>query len=122
MTPKETAIQFLNDVIAGRIDEAYDRFTDPQGRHHNVYFPAGFDALRKAMKENHVLFPNKTFTVQQVVAEGDFVGVRSKLMLKPGQPDMIAVHFFRFKDGKIVELWDCGQPVPPESPNKDGAF
>jgi len=29
---------------------------------------------------------------------------------------------FRFEDGKIVELWDFGQPVPAESPNTDGLF
>jgi len=33
-----------------------------------------------------------------------------------------AVHVFRFHSDKIVEMWDCGQPVPVDSPNKDGVF
>jgi hypothetical protein len=32
------------------------------------------------------------------------------------------LHLFRFEAGKIVELWDLGQPMPAESPNKDGMF
>lgn len=35
---------------------------------------------------------------------------------------MIVVHLLRFRGGKIVEIWDCGQPVPADSPNSDGAF
>ncbi len=35
---------------------------------------------------------------------------------------MIAMHIFRLDDGKIVEMRDCGQAIPENSPNSDGAF
>ncbi|CAG0950495.1 hypothetical protein GPROT1_00049 [Gammaproteobacteria bacterium] len=68
---KQAAVQFLQLVAAGRIDEAYQKHVDMQGKHHNPFFPAGFPALRKAMNENHVQFPDKQLTVKNVLGVGD---------------------------------------------------
>jgi hypothetical protein len=35
---------------------------------------------------------------------------------------MSVVHMFRIRNGKIAEMWDCGQQIPKDSPNTDGAF
>jgi hypothetical protein len=32
------------------------------------------------------------------------------------------VHIFRFNGDRVVELWDVGQTIPADSPNRDGAF
>ena len=62
---KEAAISFLELVVAGKIDEAYDTHVDMNGKHHNLYVSAGFPALRAAMKENHQKFPHKKFSIRQ---------------------------------------------------------
>ena len=119
---KQAAVQFLQLVVLGRINEAYEKYVDMQGKHHNPFFPAGFPELRKAMIENHVQFPNKQFTIKNVLGDGNLVAVHSHILPRPGDTGISAVHLFRFQDNKIVEMWDCGQPVPADSPNKDGAF
>ncbi len=119
---KQTAVQFLQLVVAGHIEEAYRRFVDMKGKHHNPFFAAGFPALQRAMMDNHRQFPNKRITPRNVIADGDLVAVHSHLVMSPGEKGMTTVHLFRFRDDKIVELWDCGQPVPDDSPNGDGAF
>jgi predicted SnoaL-like aldol condensation-catalyzing enzyme len=119
---REAALGFLKLVIGGEIDEAYRTYVRAGGKQHNVYFAAGFAALREAMKENQVQFPNKRMTVKNVLSDGDLVAVHSHVELGDGEPGIIAVHLFRFEDGKIVEMWDCGQAIPAESPNVDGAF
>ena len=119
---KQSALQFLKLVIAGRINEAYEKYVDMQGKHHNAFFPTGFQALQEAMKENEAAFPNKQFTVKNVLGDEDLVAIHSHLLFKPGEPGMITVHLFRFNNGKIVEMWDCGQVIPKDSPNKDGTF
>lgn len=119
---KQAALQFLEMTITGKIDEAYQKYVAPDGKHHNPYFPAGFPALREGMKESHVKFPLKQLTVQHVLADGDLVAVHSHIVLSAGGADMAVMHLFRFQDEKIVELWDLGQPVPPDSPNQDGMF
>jgi predicted SnoaL-like aldol condensation-catalyzing enzyme len=119
---KQAAVEFLQLVVAGRIDEAYRKHVDLEGKHHNFFFPAGFLALKKAMIENHVQFPNKQFIVKSVLEDGDLVAVHSNVVLRPGEPGMAVLHLFRFHEDKIMEMWDIGQPVPADSPNKDGAF
>lgn len=122
MNPKEIALQFLKMIEAGNIDDAYQKHAAADGKHHNPFFAAGFPALREGMKENHVQFPNKRIVVKNVIGEDDLVAVHFHVVLNPGDAGIIGVHLFRFQDDKIVELWDCGQPVPDDSPNKDGAF
>ena len=74
------------------------------------------------MKEDHHQFPNKQFTIKNVIGEGDLVAVHSHLVIRPSEPGMSVVHLFRFQGEKIVELWDIGQAIPADSPNLDGAF
>ena len=119
---KKRALEFLKLVVAGKIDEAYQKYVDMHGKHHNTFFPAGFPALREAMKENHIQFPKKQLTVKYVLSDGGLVVVHSHIVLRPEEAGIIAVHLFRFKNEKIVEMWDCGQPIQTDSQNKDGAF
>jgi predicted SnoaL-like aldol condensation-catalyzing enzyme len=119
---KQVAQQFLELVVAGNIDDAYRKYVASDGKHHNPFFPAGFPALREAMKENHVQFPNMRLTVKNVIGDGDLVAIHSHIVLRPGETGVAVVHLFRFRGNKIVEIWDCGQPVPADSPNQDGMF
>jgi len=119
---KQAAVQFLQLVVTGRIHEAYEKYVDLRGKHHNPFFPAGFPALKKAMSENHVQFPSKQLTVKNVLGDDDLVAVHSHIVLRPGETGLAAVHLFRFHGDRIMEMWDCGQPLPADSPNEDGAF
>ena len=119
---KQAAVKFLQFVVAGRIDEAYQKYVDMQGKHHNPFFPAGFPALKKAMIENHAQFPTKQLSVKNVLGDDDLVAVHSHIVLRPGETGVAAVHLFRFQGDRIVEMWDCGQPVLADSPNEDGMF
>lgn len=120
MNEKDTAVKFLNMVVAGKIDEAYDKYVNENGKHHNVYFPAGFYSLMDAMKLNHKEFPDKLLEIKNIIAEDNLVATHSKIII--GEKEIAVVHLFRFEDGKIIEMWDVGQEVPKELPNIDGAF
>lgn len=119
---KQAAVQFLLLVVEGRIDEACQIHVNMQGKHHNPFFPAGFPALKMGMIENQVQLPTKQLTVKNVLGDGDLVAVHSHIVLRPGESGIAAVHLFRFQGDRIVEMWDCGQPVPADSPNEDGMF
>jgi predicted SnoaL-like aldol condensation-catalyzing enzyme len=121
-THKAAAVDFLQMVVAGNIDQAYEKYVDMDGKHHNAFFPAGFPALKKAMAEAHLQFPNKVFQTKHVLGDNDMVAVHSCMVLKPGEMELGVLHLFRFKDGKIVEMWDLGQQVPKDLPNQDGMF
>jgi predicted SnoaL-like aldol condensation-catalyzing enzyme len=121
-THKESALDFLQLVVAGSIDEAYNNYVNMHGKHHNVYYSAEFASLKQGMIENHSQFPNKRLMVKNVVGEGNLVAVHSNIIMKPGETGIAVVHIFRFEAGKIVEMWDIGQAIPIDSPNRLGAF
>lgn len=119
---KSAALDFLHLVTSGKIDEAYEKHVEMNGKHHNMYFPAGFPALKQAMIDNEKEFPNKTMTVNHAVSDGDMVAVYSHVVLKPGEMEIAVVHLFRFSHGKIAEMWDVGVQIPKDVPNRDGVF
>jgi predicted SnoaL-like aldol condensation-catalyzing enzyme len=119
---KQTALDFLNMVVNGQVDAAFEKYVDMSGKHHNVHTPAGFPALAKGMKDSDVQFPNKQFKTFFSLEEGDKVAVYSSVILKPKELEVAVTHIFRFSDGRIVEMWDVGMILPTEVINTDGAF
>ena len=119
---KDSAISFLKLASSGKVQEAYAKFVGTGFKHHNPYFEGSAEALRTGMEENARQNPNKVLEVKRAIAEGVFVAVHSHVRLKPDDLGGAVVHIFRFEDGRIVELWDVGQPVPEESPNQYGMF
>jgi predicted SnoaL-like aldol condensation-catalyzing enzyme len=119
---KETAISFLEMAARGKVREAYSKFVAPGFRHHNPFFEGSAESLMTGMEENARQYPGKTLEVQRAIGEGEFVAVHAYVRHQPGDPGAAVIHIFRFAQGRIVELWDVGQPVPPESPNQYGMF
>jgi predicted SnoaL-like aldol condensation-catalyzing enzyme len=119
---KDTATTFLKLASNGKVDEAYSKFVGDGFKHHNPFFEGSAESLRAAMKENAVQNPDKALEVKRVIAEGEFVVVHFLVKHKPGDLGAAVIHIFRFDNGRIVELWDVGQPVPEKSLNENGMF
>lgn len=119
---KKAATAFLRLVIEGKIRDAYANYISPEMIHHNAAFAGDAASLEKAMLENHLKFPNKRIVVKHAVAEGDLVAVQSHIRMNVKDPGFAAVHIFRLKDERIVEMWDIAQSIPEESPNQNGMF
>ena len=118
----DIATEFLSLCASGKVREAYDRHVAENFRHHNAYFPGDRDALLTAMEQSAQSEPNKSFTVRQTIESADRVAVMSHLRRAQADLEYAVVHMLRFEDGKIVEMWDVGQEIPRDSPNKLGMF
>jgi predicted SnoaL-like aldol condensation-catalyzing enzyme len=119
---KDAAISFLKLAASGKVREAYSEFVAAGFRHHNPFFEGSAEALMAGMEENARQNPSKVLEVKRAVAEGELVVVHSHVRQKPGDLGAAVVHILRFEKGRIVELWDLGQPVPDKSPNQYGMF
>ena len=119
---KDAAVTFLKLAASGKVQEAYYRFVGLEFKHHNPFFEGSAAALSAAMEENANQNPDKTLEVKRAIAEGDFVAVHAHVKHKLNDPGAAVIHIFRFENGRIVELWDLGQPVPESSPNQYGMF
>ena len=122
MGNKQAAVAFMQLASAGRVDEAYASYVAPGFRHHNPWFAAGVDALKKGMDDNARENPQKSFEVKRVIEEGDLVVVHSHVRMKPDHPGYALIHICRFERGRIAELWDVGMEIPADIVNGDGVF
>ena len=66
--------------------------------------------------------PNTQVLVKLALEDGDKVIVYSHVKHSPDNLGYAVVHIFRFASHKIVEMWDVGQEIIPDSPNKNGIF
>lgn len=119
---KDIAISFLMLVATGKVREAFHSYIGPDFRHHNPFFNGDADSLMIAMEENAKQSPNKKVASKLVIEEDDKVVVYSHIKQHPEDLGGAVVHIFRFQNDQIVELWDIGQPIPKDSPNKNGMF
>jgi len=116
------AVSFLELASSGKVKEAYSKYVGDGFRHHNPFFEGSAESLQAGMEENARQNPNKIFTILRTISEGDYVMTHSHVRQNPEELGGVVVHIFRFEKGKIVELWDLGQPVPEKSPNENGMF
>ena len=118
---KRVAIDFLRMAREGNRGAA-EKLVAPGAKHHNPYFQAGMPALLDAITTAAAASPNRESEVKRVLCDGDFVVVHSHVRHRADDPGAAVVHIFRFDGDSIAELWDLGQPVPADNPNKDGMF
>lgn len=119
----EAAKSFLTMAGTGQVQEAYDRYIAPTFIHHNQYFKGDRESLLTAMREAAETTPNKSVDVKHVYEDGDTVITHSLVTRRdPDAPGIAVVHIFRFERGRVVELWDVGQPIVKDSPNEYGMF
>lgn len=119
---KDAAISFMRLVTSGKVREAYERHVDASFRHHNAYYRGDRDSLLRAMEENAAKNPNKGLDIKRALQDGSYVVLHSHVRQHPQDRGAAVIHIFRFENGLIAELWDVGQPLPPESPNQHGMF
>ena len=119
-TYKEIAVSFLELAATGHAQEAQRRYVATGFLHHKPHFPGDANSLIAAMDDNALQNPHKQLDVKHVLRDGDFVATHSFVQQTPADRGAVVVHIFRFDKGRIVELWDVGEPVPEDSPNANG--
>ena len=112
---------FLDTARAGQIAEARAMVT-ATAVHHNMYFGSDMRVLIDAIAAASVEFPESTFTPQKTVTEGNMVVMHSHVTHHLGEAGMAVFQMFRFEGDLIAELWDVGQSIIADSPNKAGMF
>ncbi|KAF2517025.1 nuclear transport factor 2 family protein [Flavobacterium foetidum] len=122
MNRKEIARNFLKLAASGHSHEAFRLHVSPKFKHHNSHFKGDAETLMLAMEESARTNPNKIFKIHHILEDGNLVAVHSHLKQSPTDIGFAVVHILKFKDDKIVELWDLGQPIPKDIINENGMF
>lgn len=83
---------------------------------HNRAIPNEIEGLVGYVKTMVKRFPEYSFNVKKIFADGDYVVLHSHTTLKAAhrgneKKGFIITDTFRLKDGKLAEHWDAIQPI-----------
>jgi len=83
---------------------------------HNRNIPDGMEGISKYVEEFAKEYPDFTYDVKRIIADGDFVIFHSHATLKRehrgnDKKGLNITDIWRVKDGKIVEHWDSIQAI-----------
>jgi predicted SnoaL-like aldol condensation-catalyzing enzyme len=125
---KKIARKYFDLVSSGKFKEGL-RFFAPDCKTHNPFIAGSMETLTDSMiaasKNINTQGTEPSFTVRNVLADGDLVAVHTELLnsrSSPSEGGLRQVHLFRFEGDLIVEYWDITQQVLSNMPNAAGAF
>ncbi len=122
MNNKDVLRNFFKLLTEQKVKEAFDSFIAQEFKHHNQHTKAGRQSLLEGMKDAHQQFPALTIEVKNIFEDGDFVIAHSLVKMSTDHAGLACVHICRFKNEKIVEVWDLASPINEDRVNVDGAF
>ncbi len=93
-----------------------EKFSNSEYVQHNRSIPDGMEGLLTYMEDYDKKFPEFSYDVKHVYADGDFVVFHSHATIKKahrGNPEkgLNIMDSWRIVDGKIVEHWDALQAI-----------
>jgi predicted SnoaL-like aldol condensation-catalyzing enzyme len=89
---------------------------------HNPHAEDGPEGFRKFIAFLRDNAPNSRAEIKRSFVDGDVVILHVFAAGPPGSRGMAIVDIFRLENGKIVEHWDVGQPIPETAANKNTMF
>jgi predicted SnoaL-like aldol condensation-catalyzing enzyme len=89
---------------------------------HAPNIPDGRDALLSLFASRYKKYPELSMTIKRTASDGDLVWLHLHVKHTPESLGGAGIQIFRMKEGKIVEHWGVGQPVPKESKNNNTMF
>ncbi len=123
-TPAEQLVVTFLDTTFNqkKPDDAFAAYVGPYYRQHNPTVADGKDAIIGALHQWLPTVPALHYDIVHLVSSGDLVAVHSHVTTSPQDRGMAVVDIFRVENGKVVEHWDVGQPVPEKSANTNTMF
>ena len=118
---KQTVTSFYTMTVNDHDPEgAVKKYVGAEYRQHNPFAADGKEAFIAFFKDRFQRDPKARMEIKRVVAEGDFVVVHVHHLDSAGGKGRATMDWFRLDaDGRIVEHWDVGQPVPQDSEVKN---
>jgi predicted SnoaL-like aldol condensation-catalyzing enzyme len=102
--------------------EGAEKYLSEAYRQHNPFVATG----RQAFIDFFVPFfqknPAAGAEIKRIIAEDDLVTLHVHSRINEKDRGRAVVDIFRVENGKIVEHWDVGQPIPEKSENHNTMF
>ena len=108
---KEIIRKLYEDGFRNDPDRLEQFFTPGYVDHTLVKNLAG---LKTNLKAFHTAFPNASWKIEDMIAEGEKVAVRSEMKIATGMGSARTLRstvFYRLENGRIAETWGTSDPL-----------
>jgi predicted SnoaL-like aldol condensation-catalyzing enzyme len=119
---KKTVIDFYEKGLNEKDFASASKYFGPRYIQHNPNAPDGPEGFKTFLPLLKEKFPASHSEIKRVFADGDYVILHVHAVWEPGPRGNAIVDIFRLENGKIVEHWDVGQPIPEKAANSNGMF
>jgi predicted ester cyclase len=105
-------IRRLFEVGFSKEPDRIDQFFTPAYVDHTLF--KNLAGLKSGIKAFHAAFQNVSWKIEDMIAEGEKVAVRSEMKIPSGLGPARSIRttaFYRFENGKIAETWGNTDPV-----------
>jgi predicted SnoaL-like aldol condensation-catalyzing enzyme len=118
----QTARGLYAAIFTARDFAVADRYLGPEYIQHAPDVADGKSGLAKAIPEIAKAFPQVSYDIKRITADGDLVTMMTHIRWTPDSLGTAQSDIYRFSNGKIVEHWEAVQAVPGNSANGNGMF
>ena len=110
---REVANGFLQQMfVDGDVRGAYERYASPDFKQHDPEIADGWAGLRSYLEQPSAGSGDRVNVNNILLVDGDLFALHHHVFAGPGDPGRVVVDIWRVQNGKIVEHWDVGQPIP----------
>lgn len=102
--------------------EAMQKYVGDKYIQHNPFVANGQKPFIDYFTGFYKTHPDAHVEIKRVLAERDLVIVHVHSMADKKDRGRAVMDIFRLENGKIVEHWDVGQPIPEKSANENTMF
>ena len=97
-------------------DSVIENYANSSYTQHNRNIPDGIEGLVSVLRSFTKQFPDYSYEVKQILADGDHVVFHSHATMRKGdrgndKKGMNITDNWRIREGQIVEHWDSIQPI-----------
>ncbi|MFD4946778.1 nuclear transport factor 2 family protein [Streptomyces sp. NPDC058239] len=120
---KRVAVRVLTQLFEEGNLTVADRHVRANLIQHSPVIADGRAGLKNFVRESRQLYPDQTYTVTRVIAQGNLVLVHANPIHEPGTRGTAVMTILRFDEtGAIAEYWDTVQDVPATTVNGNDMF
>jgi predicted SnoaL-like aldol condensation-catalyzing enzyme len=109
-------------IFAAKDFAVAERYLGPEYIQHAAGAADGKAGLAQVITLIAQEFPNLTYDIKHITAEGNLVVMMTHIHWTQGSLGTALSSVYRFSDGKVVEHWETLQDVPATSANGNGMF
>ncbi len=119
---KKNVVEFYSVYINQKDFEATSKYVGSRYIQHNPMGADNLEGIKNFIQFLREKMPDAHWEMKRVFADGDYVITHGHFVSKPGDRGMAVMDIFRLENGKVVEHWDVGQPIPEKSMNANTMF